>query len=115
MLRKIDQIPERLLFPLLSATITKKGVIIMAEMEYLSCPFCSWCRPIKYGGRVVSFTKVDPAKVKVWQLRDLRGAGKGSKNASITMIDSKTLSELPQELKNQVKNQCQRILQALED
>lgn len=86
----------------------------MSQVEYLSCPFCSWCRPIKYGGREVRFDKVDPAKVRVWQLRDLRGAGKGSKNAHIDIVDSQTLSELPQELKNDIKNQAQRILEALE-
>lgn len=86
----------------------------MGEMEYYSCPMCGWTRPLKYGGREVSFTKVDPAKVKCWQLRNLSGAGKGSKDARITMIDSQTLSELPQELKNEVKKQAERILQALE-
>lgn len=87
----------------------------MGEMQYQSCPFCAWTRPLSYGGREVSFTKVDPAKVKVWQLRNLSGAGKGSKSARIEIIDSKTLSDLAANLKADIKNQCQRILEALGD
>ena len=86
----------------------------MGEMEYQSCPFCAWTRPLSYGGRVVSFNKVDLAKVRVWQLRNLSGAGKGSKGAKITMIDSQTLSQLPDNLKQDIKNQAYKILQALE-
>lgn len=87
----------------------------MGEMEYYSCPFCAWTRPLSYGGRDVSLTKVDPGKVRVWQLRNLSGAGKGSKGAKIEIIDSQRLSELPDNLKNDIKKQCQKILQALGD
>ena len=82
------------------------------EMEYLCCPFCAWVRPKKYGGREVSFSKVDPSRVKVWQLRSLTSEGRGK--GRIEIVDSKVLSELEPEQKEQIRNQCQRILAELE-
>ena len=81
------------------------------EMEYQQCVFCGWCRPIKYGGREVSFDKVDPSQVKVWQLRELTGGVAGQpKGGHIRTIESKTIRELPQEEKEKIRQQAQRIV-----
>ena len=86
----------------------------MAEMTYQQCPFCGWCRPIKYGGRVVQFNKVDPEKIRVLQTRRLTGTrAHQAPGGHISIVDAKTLKELPSELKDQIKNQCQKILKAL--
>jgi len=81
-------------------------------MEYLCCPFCAWVRPIKYGGREVMFDKVDPGQTKPWQLRELGSLGRGK--GYIKIVDSKVLSELEPDQKEQIKNQCQKILAELE-
>ena len=84
------------------------------EMTYLQCPFCAWCRPIKYGGREVRFDKVDPTNVKPIQIRELSGQEFGTpKGGHIRIIESKRLRELPEELKEQIRAQCQKILKAL--
>ncbi len=87
----------------------------MKEMIYLQCPFCGWCRPIKYGGREVKFDKVDPENIKAFQVRRLSGQRIGeSKGERIEIIESKTLKELPGEIKNQIKIQSKKILDGLE-
>jgi len=83
------------------------------EVEFYQCPFCGWVRPLKYGGREVRFDKVDPGKVKVWMVMDMEGAGRGSKNAKCEVVDYKTIPYLDQELKNQIRRQCQKILALL--
>ncbi len=83
----------------------------MSEMEYQQCCFCGWCRPIKYGNREVRFDKVDPGQTKPWQLRELGSLGRGK--GYIKIVDSKVLSELEPEQKEQIKNQCQKILTEL--
>ena len=84
------------------------------EMIYYACPFCSWCRPIKYGGREVRFDKVDPSRVKVVQVREFVGGIPGQpRGGHIRIIQSKTLRELPPELKEQIRNQCNKILKGL--
>jgi len=93
----------------------------MGQAEYLQCPFCGWCRPVRYGVkqknggvlREVDFGSVDPGKVKVWQLRELAGAGRASKKARIKIIDYKTLSMLSDQEKQKIKNQCEKILKIL--
>lgn len=89
----------------------------MRQVEYYQCPFCGWCRPTKYGvnkqtleDREVRFDKVDPERVRVLQTRELTG-GKGG--GHITTVDSQTLKELDSKLKEQIKNQCEKILKAL--
>ena len=91
------------------------------EVEYLQCPMCGWCRPIRYGikqknagkKRKVGFDIVEPGKVKVWQLRLLEGAGRGSSNAKIEITDYLILKNLDLKTKNKIKNQCKKILQEL--
>lgn len=90
----------------------------MSEAEYLQCPLCGWVRPVKYGygrygKREVRFDKMDLENALIWQLKDLRGAGKGSKYAKITIIEGKTLNELPEHIKNQIIMQCTEILEIL--
>ena len=86
----------------------------MAEMTYQQCPFCAWCRPIKYGGREVRFDKVDPENVKAIQVRELTGQRFGTpKGGHIEIIESQTLRELPEDLKEQIRRQCDKILKAL--
>ena len=86
----------------------------MKEMTYLQCVFCGWCRPLSYGGREVRFDKVDPGETKPFQVRRLSGQRIGEpKGGHIEIIESKTLKELPEEMKNQIKIQCEKILNAL--
>ena len=86
----------------------------MKEIEYQQCPFCGWCRPVQYGGREVRFDKVDPENIKAFQVRRLSGQRIGEpKGGHIEIIESKTLKELPGEIKNQIKNQCNKILDSL--
>ena len=89
-------------------------------VERLACPLCGWIRPVKWGyskrtgeAREVRFDKVDVMKAPIWRLEKLTGKGRGSKDASIELIESKTLSELPPELKAQIKEQCKKILTIL--
>lgn len=94
----------------------------MAEMEYKTCPFCAWTRPIKYGikkrnggtWREVKFDKVDPGKVKILETRELSHPT-GQKAGSIKTVDYTLLKDLPEELKNQIKNQCNKILKIISE
>jgi len=47
-------------------------------------------------------------------LDKLTGRGRGSKEATIELVDSKTLAQLPDELKEQIERQCLKILAQLE-
>ncbi len=94
----------------------------MPDTEYTCCPLCGWWRTSPFGInqktgeiREVRFDKVDPATAPMWQLRRLRGAGRGSKDAKIETMDSKALTELPEEIKDQIRSQCYRILSVLEE
>ena len=92
------------------------------EVVYWQCPLCGWRRPEKYGAkqrdggakREVRFDKVDVEKVKVWQLWELHGAGRGSRDAVMEELDYKKLEDLPKQIKEQIKKQCQKILSKLE-
>ena len=93
----------------------------MPDTEYICCPLCGWWRTSPFGVnertgeiREIRFDKVDPATAPMWQKRRLRGAGKGNKNAKIETLDSKTLEELSEEIKDQIRRQCHRILEVLE-
>ncbi len=88
--------------------------------ERLACPLCGWIRPVSYGVskrtgevREVRFDKIKLDTAPLWRLERLTGMGRGSKEASIELINSKTLIELPDEIKSQIKNQCQKILKIL--
>ena len=90
----------------------------MSQAEYLQCPLCGWVRPInygygKYGKREVRFDKMDLGDALIWQLRELSGAGRGSVNAKISLIEGKTLKEIPEYIKKQIINQCTEILNIL--
>jgi len=92
------------------------------EVVYWQCPLCGWRRPEKYGvkqrnagaKREVRFDKVDVEKVKVWQVWELHGAGRGSKEATMEELDYKRLKNLPEQIKTQIKNQCKKIIAELE-
>lgn len=88
--------------------------------ERLACPLCGWIRTIPFGidqrtgkPREVRFDKVDVENAPMWRREVLSGAGRGSKDAKIELTDSKTLAELPAEIKSQIKTQCRRILEIL--
>jgi len=92
----------------------------MALVVHLQCPLCGWTRPKPYGfsvkkmeERSPEFAKMVVATTPVWQMREMRGAGRGSKNAVIRTVETKTLRELPAELKAQIKAQCEAILAEL--
>lgn len=93
----------------------------MPENERYCCPLCGWWRTYPFGisqqtgaPREVRFDKVDVENAPMWQRSRLRGAGRGSHNATIEFTDSKKLAELPEEIKEQVRNQCHKILGILE-
>lgn len=88
--------------------------------ERIGCPMCGWWRTVKWGidsrtgePREIRFDKVDPATAPMWRLEKLAGAGRGSPDARIELLDSKKLGELPTELKEQIRQQCQKILEVL--
>jgi len=89
-------------------------------VERLQCPMCGWIRPVKWGiskrtgeARVVRFDKMDLINARLWRLEKLTSAGRGSKKATIELVDSKTLIELPADIKMQIISQCQAILKIL--
>ena len=89
-------------------------------VERLACPMCGWIRTLYYGvsqktgeAREVRFDKVDVERAPIWRLDHLTGKGRGSKEATIELVDSKTLAELDNDLKEQIKRQCLKILGAL--
>lgn len=88
--------------------------------ERLACPMCGWLRPVKWGvskrtgeARVVRFDKMDLINAPLWRLEKLTSAGRGSPKATIELVDSKTLIELPGDIKLQIIGQCQAILKIL--
>lgn len=89
-------------------------------VERLACPMCGWIRTVNYGvsrrtgkAREVRFDKMELDRAPIWRLDRLIGKGRGSREATIELVDSKTLAELPTELKEQIKRQCQKILKLL--
>ena len=89
-------------------------------VERLQCPMCGWIRPVNYGvskrtGKVreVRFDKMDLVTAPLWRLERLVPKGRASKDARIELVDSKTLIELPDDIKQQIKIQCQKILSIL--
>lgn len=93
----------------------------MPDTEAICCPFCGWWRPRPYGidqagnPREVRFDKVDPATAPMWRKQRLTGAGRGSPNAKVELLDSKGLKDLPEDLKKQMREQCHKILGVLEE
>jgi len=90
------------------------------ESERIQCPMCGWARPVKYGvnkegfPREVRFDKVNPEEVLIRRREKLSGAGRGSHNAQVELLDGKKLWELDPELKEQIRNQARKILELLE-
>lgn len=89
-------------------------------VERLACPLCGWVRPVNYGvsqrtgkAREVRFDKIDVEHAPIWRLDRLSGKGRGSKEATIELVDSKTLAELDDGLKEQIRRQCHKILEVL--
>lgn len=90
-------------------------------VERLACPMCGWIRTVIFGisrrtgkPREVRFDKMDVESAPIWRLDRLSGKGRGSKEATIELVDSKTLAQLPGELKEQIRRQCHKILDVLE-
>ena len=88
--------------------------------ERIACPMCGWIRTLKYGEnqqtgepREVRFDKMDVENTPILRIERLTGRGQASKQAVIELVDSKKLSELPDEYKEQIKIQCKRILENL--
>lgn len=83
---------------------------------------CGWVRTVIYGKsqrtgvpREVRFDKMDVEHAPIWRLDLLTGRGRGSKDATIELVDSKTLAEVDDDLKEQIRRQCHRILEVLGD
>jgi hypothetical protein len=88
--------------------------------ERIACPMCGWLRTLKYGvdqqtgePREVRFDKMDVENAPILRIERLTGRGRASKQAVIELVSSKKLSELPEEYKNQIRLQCNRILENL--
>jgi len=93
----------------------------MPETERVACPLCGWWRTLQYGvdrrtgeAREVRFDKVDPAAAPMYRKERLTGAGRGSPKATVDLLDSKGLKDLPEDMRNQIREQCHRILEVLE-
>ena len=93
----------------------------MATERY-ACPLCGWWRTAKYGvdehtgkPREVRFDKMDVESAVLWRLEELKGAGRGSHDASIKLLATKKLAGLPEEIKDQIRVQCHKILEVLEN
>lgn len=93
----------------------------MPDTVRICCPMCGWWRTSPYGvsaegeTREVRFDKVDPATAFMYRREKLTGAGRASKNAKIETLETRGLSDLSDELKQQIRSQCHRILEALGD
>lgn len=94
----------------------------MPDTELYCCPFCGWWRTVRYGidqrtgeAREVRFDKVDPATAPMFKVQRLSGAGRGSPDAKIETIKSKGLKDLPEDIKEQMREQCHKILDVLEE
>jgi hypothetical protein len=89
-------------------------------VERIACPMCGWLRTLKYGvseetgqPREVRFDKMDVENAPILRMEKLSGRGRASKQAVIELVSSKKLSELPEEYKEQIRIQCNRILENL--
>ena len=93
----------------------------MPDTQLICCPFCGWWRTVRYGidqagnPREVRFDKVDPAAAPMFKVQRLSGAGRGSPDAKIETIESKGLKDLPENIKEQMREQCHKILDVLEE
>lgn len=98
------------------------------EVEIYGCPFCGWNHSKKQsrkrperGGKALtpeqttgfSFSKIDPNKVLVYQRRRMSGAGRRSPNASIETLEALHLADLPDDLKDEIRQQARIILDIL--
>lgn len=92
------------------------------QTERVACPLCGWWRTLNFGidqrtgePREVRFDKVNVETAALWRVERLSGAGRASRNAKIDLVDSRKLGELPAELKEQIRQQCHKILAILEE
>jgi len=90
--------------------------------ERVACPLCGWWRTVNFGisqrtgePREVRFDKVDLETAPMWRLESLSGAGRASSDARIEVVDSRKLGELSPEYKSQIRQQCRKILEILEE
>lgn len=90
--------------------------------ERVACPLCGWWRTLNFGisqrtgkPREVKFDKVDLETAPMLRVERLSGAGKASRDAKIELVESRKLGELPPELKTQIRQQCRKILEILEE
>jgi hypothetical protein len=51
----------------------------------------------------------------MWRRQRLSGAGRGSPHAKVELLASKGLKDLPEDIKEQMRGQCHRILEVLEE
>ncbi|MGQ9545943.1 MAG: hypothetical protein ACUVTR_02090 [Dehalococcoidia bacterium] len=92
----------------------------MPDTESICCCLCGWWRPVPFGTdasgtpREVRFDKVDPTTAPMWRRQRLSGAGRGSHDAKVETLETKGLKDLPEDIKEQIKAQCHKILEVLE-
>ena len=93
----------------------------MPDTGRICCPMCGWWRTLDYGidrrtglPRKIASNKVEPAASPMYRLERMAGAGRASKKATIELLESKGLKDLPEDLKEQIKEQCHKILEVLE-
>lgn len=92
----------------------------MPDTSRICCPMCGWWRTVQYGidqrtgkPREIRYDKVDPASAPMYRLERMTGAGRGSKDAKIELLESKGLKDLPADMREQIAAQCRNILEAL--
>ena len=93
----------------------------MPDSVRYCCPMCGWWRTLQYGvdrktgeAREIRYDKVDPEQAPMYRRERLSGAGRASKNAKIETLETQKLQALPDEMKDQIRAQCQKILRALD-
>ena len=90
-------------------------------VERIACPMCGWIRQKSYGiskrtgePREVRFDKMNLDTAPILRLERMSGRGKKSKDAQIELVDSHTLAQLPDDIKQQIVSQCKKILSILD-
>ena len=99
-------------------------------MVYFHCPVCLFCKPVKYGisqytGKERPVPAFDRAidrldEIYIVEFRSLggkvEGTGKGyrgSAKGKMEIVGGLTLKELPEEIKEQLRRKCKKILEII--
>ena len=94
----------------------------MKEIEFVRCPLCNWWHVLHYALKAGKTRDSDLEKTfqfgfnpdaAQYQIREMEGKGRGSKEAVIRVIENRQLADLPIVIKENLKQELQAILNAL--